>query len=330
MSKEEAAHFFGNDMERGFVVGKVEQVIKNKKKTTFNIRFHSLQLTTNKQPLSYMLAYGQNIPDVCFQNEALDEKKKLPELKQNTVSTSIKEEGTSSCFFARGQKKLSRCQSNLCSSAPQNTFFLPRTHLKISSPDMSAEGKVNEQVKMATNSELTNSTAAFTNTASLATEKMELTGNFMGILGDISAEETAIMIAQIHEDELSHTPNVGDPIRPDIVTSHEEFLAKHVAIVRTCFGDNFGLLCNLVNGNTEKNVANVYFQRSDLHRMLSTKMYRDNSMEMHSKVLAVRCATGTTPKRFILYLCFGIQQYQHLLSVEVFWMSCHILIPLTG
>ena len=150
---------------------------------------------------------------------------------------------------------------------------------------------------MATNSELTNSTAAVTNIASLATEKMELTGNFMGILGDISAEEIAIMIAQIHEDELSHTPNVGDPIRPDIVTSHEEFLAKHVAIVRTCFGDNFGLLCNLVNGNTEKNVANVYFQRSDLHRMLSTKMYRDNSMEMHSKVLAVRCATGTTPKK---------------------------------
>ena len=126
---------------------------------------------------------------------------------------------------------------------------------------------------------------------------MELTGNFMGILGDISAEEIAIMIAQIHEDELSHTPNVGDPIRPDIATSHEEFLAKHVAIVRTCFGDNFGLLCNLVNVNTEKNVVNVYFQCSDLHRMLSTKMYRDNSMEMHSKVLAVRCATGTTPKK---------------------------------
>ena len=72
---------------------------------------------------------------------------------------------------------------------------------------------------MATNSELTNSTAAVTNIASLATEKMELTGNFMGILGDISAEETAVMIAQIHEHELTHTqmwefqPNIVTPMK---------------------------------------------------------------------------------------------------------------------
>ena len=33
---------------------------------------------------------------------------------------------------------------------------------------------------------------------------------------DLSAEERAIIEKQIREDELSHTPNEGDPIRDDI------------------------------------------------------------------------------------------------------------------
>ena len=65
MTKQAALQYFGNDFKKGFVVGKVQQVLK-KKTPTFTVRFDSLQLTTNKQPLSYIIQYGQNIPDACF------------------------------------------------------------------------------------------------------------------------------------------------------------------------------------------------------------------------------------------------------------------------
>ena len=99
------------------------------------------------------------------------------------------------------------------------------------------------------------------------------------------------------EEELSHTPNEGDPIRADIVKGHEDFMSNYRTSVVSSFGANVGLLHTLLNGNTEKNIAGLAFQRSDLQRMLSHKMLRDNSLEMYSKVMAQRCALKDVPKK---------------------------------
>ena len=114
---------------------------------------------------------------------------------------------------------------------------------------------------------------------------------------DITNEERAIIMAQTKEDELSHTPNEGAPIRVDIVSAHEDFMANFRPIVNSCFGSNIGLVNMLLNGSTEKNIAGLSFQRSDLFRMLSAKMYRDNSLDMHSKVMGQRCSIGNVPKQ---------------------------------
>ena len=80
---------------------------------------------------------------------------------------------------------------------------------------------------------------------------------------DITNEERAIIMAQTKEDELSHTPNEGAPIRVDIVSAHEDFMANFRPIVNSCFGSNIGLVNMLLNGSTEK-IAGLSFQRSDL------------------------------------------------------------------
>ena len=80
---------------------------------------------------------------------------------------------------------------------------------------------------------------------------------------DITNEERAIILAQTKEDELSHTPNEGAPIRVDIVSAHEDFMANFRPIVNSCFGSNIGLVNMLLNGSTEK-IAGLSFQRSDL------------------------------------------------------------------
>ena len=114
---------------------------------------------------------------------------------------------------------------------------------------------------------------------------------------DITAEEMAAIHTQAREEELSHTPNEGDPIRVDIVEAHHEFMTNFSAMVHSSFGSNLGLLSSLLNGNTEKNIAGLLFQRSEILRMLSVKMYRDTSLDMHSKVMMKRCSQGGVPKK---------------------------------
>ena len=128
----------------------------------------------------------------------------------------------------------------------------------------------------------------------------------MEINDDLTEEEASIIRAQIVEDDLSHTPDEGRPIRPDILDDHNKFMVDYSGIVQCAFGVNFRLLNNLVHGNKEKSIAGLDFQRSDLKRMLSSKMYRDNSLQMYNKVLQ-RCGKGCdVPKRVFfvpMYWC---------------------------
>ena len=66
LKEEEARNFFGSDYDRGYVKGNVIKAI-SKKFPTFVVRFESLDLTSDKQPLSYVLKYGQNIPCKFFE-----------------------------------------------------------------------------------------------------------------------------------------------------------------------------------------------------------------------------------------------------------------------
>ena len=118
----------------------------------------------------------------------------------------------------------------------------------------------------------------------------------MEINADLTEEEASIICAQIVEDDLSHTSDEGRPIQPDILDDHNKFMVHYSGIMRCAFGFNFRLLNNLVNGNTEKSIAGLDFQRSDLKRMLSSKMYRDNSLQMYNKVLQRRGKGSDVPK----------------------------------
>ena len=75
-------------------------------------------------------------------------------------------------------------------------------------------------------------------------------------------------------------------------------------VVQSCFGTNIGILNSLLSTTKEKNIKGFEFQVSDLKRMLSGKMFRDNSLTMYNKVLEKRCAQGNVPKR--VFFCANI------------------------
>ena len=86
----------------------------------------------------------------------------------------------------------------------------------------------------------------------------------MEINDDLTEEEASIIRAQIVEDDLSHNPDEGRPIWPDILDDHNKFMVDYSGIVQCAFGVNFRLLNTLVHGNKEKSIAGLDFQRSDL------------------------------------------------------------------
>ena len=67
----------------------------------------------------------------------------------------------------------------------------------------------------------------------------------------------------------------------------------------TLFGMTFWkhLLSSLLSNGTEKNIFGFDFQVSDLKRMLSDRMVRDNTLTMYNKVLEKRASRGKVPKQ---------------------------------
>ena len=124
---------------------------------------------------------------------------------------------------------------------------------------------------------------------------------------NLKGEELAIINEQLRQDELSHTPNEGDRIREDILHSHVQFMEQFSETVKSCFGSNIGVLNSLLMHMHEKNIKGYEFQVSDLKRMLSGKMYRDNSLSMYNKVMEERSSHGNVPKKVFF--------------VPIFWFS---------
>ena len=127
---------------------------------------------------------------------------------------------------------------------------------------------------------------------------------------NLTGEELAIINEQLRQDELSHMPNEGDCIREDILHSHVQFMEQFSETVKSCFGSNIGVLNSLLMHMHEKNIKGYEFQVSDLKRMLSGKMYRDNSLSMYNKVMEERSCMATYQRKYFLYQYFGSHPYQ--------------------